>query len=164
MRFSSYRATYRMAQRCFERDYRRAYSSVRNFSCLLPYVGSRINPLTLRLEDQFSTTRAADLFATSVNGSSLTSPAKDLSVFESSAATEWLVHFLEEYQCCWSVTSANMLRKINMRIKTNPNNIKNLIKKKRMNKNEKERLLLLLFYSFLYRLKTSKTSNLNPLL
>ncbi|PHJ18402.1 hypothetical protein CSUI_007769, partial [Cystoisospora suis] len=96
MRFGTFRNAYRSATRHFGSDvrYRRFYSITpprNSISAVLPYLYTRTNPVTLRLEDQAtdgSSSNLRQLFATSMSGggSSLFSPASEMSALVCTAA------------------------------------------------------------------------------
>ncbi|PFH35704.1 hypothetical protein BESB_053550 [Besnoitia besnoiti] len=103
MRFGTFRSAYRVATRHFGSDvaYRRYYQAPRTVAAMMPYLCTRTNPVTLRLEDQAAdgSSNVKQLFSTSLSGSALLSPASELSSLERSATSEWLLALRDEYQC-----------------------------------------------------------------
>ncbi|KAL8425972.1 hypothetical protein Efla_000949 [Eimeria flavescens] len=81
--------------------YRRLYHTPVHLAAVLPYTMTKMNPVTMRIEDAAtqSTSIVSHLFATAVNSSSLISPAGDLSSLDQYAISTWLLSCCEEYRC-----------------------------------------------------------------
>ncbi|CBZ53843.1 conserved hypothetical protein [Neospora caninum Liverpool] len=83
MRFGTFRTAYRVATRHFGSNvaYRQYYQAPRTVTAMMPYLCTRTNPVTLRLEDQAAdgSSNVKQLFSTSMSGSALLSPVSELS-------------------------------------------------------------------------------------
>ncbi|XP_026192269.1 uncharacterized protein LOC113147111 [Cyclospora cayetanensis] len=89
MRFGTYRATYRVATQHFGATaaYRRLYHTPVQLAAVLPFALTKTNPVTMRTEASgaVGTSLVSSLFSTSLNNSSVISPAGDLSSLGKSA-------------------------------------------------------------------------------
>ncbi|EPR64759.1 hypothetical protein TGGT1_270520 [Toxoplasma gondii GT1] len=89
MRFGTFRTAYRVATRHFGSNvaYRQYYQAPRTVTAMMPYLLTRTNPVTLRLEDQAAdgSSNVKQLFSTSMSGSALLSPVSELSSLVSSS-------------------------------------------------------------------------------
>nr|CEL67838.1 TPA: hypothetical protein BN1204_036240 [Neospora caninum Liverpool] len=89
MRFGTFRTAYRVATRHFGSNvaYRQYYQAPRTVTAMMPYLCTRTNPVTLRLEDQAAdgSSNVKQLFSTSMSGSALLSPVSELSSLETGA-------------------------------------------------------------------------------